>query len=63
MGATTERGAPLDPRLPDHALADWPRRLTQRLTEYLRSRPEVDRIYLFGAKKTKGSAKNPAEVG
>jgi hypothetical protein len=51
VGAIQQRGAPLDPRLPDATLRDWPQRLTQRLSEYLRTLAiEINRRLAFGTR-------------
>ena len=51
MAATQQRGAPTDPRLPDFTLKDWPQRLTQRLSEYLRTLAiEINRRLAFGTR-------------
>ena len=73
--ATTPRGAPIDPRLPDWKLKNWPERVTQRLNEYLRALAvETNRRLAFGrrtiyvpaaamvAQTTSGAAAGTAEL-
>ena len=70
------RGFPLDPRLPDWKLDGWPRRLTERLAEWMRSAAvELNQRLAFGtrtiyvpanamvARTTNGPASGTAELG